>query len=349
MFYLRICLGLTVAAGMFLASSLLGYEDTEGTTAQGDAWLHYSGGEGPGEGKHIVLIAAEQEYRSEESMPMLARVLSTHHGFDCTVLFSVNGKGEVDPTMPAPFEDKSQRHRIPGLEKLKSADCVIWLSRFMQLADDQKELFHDYFDSGKPLIALRTANHGFWGGKPYTLDGKNVPLRDLLGGTFQGHHGGWHREATRGVIVEQNQDHPILTGVQNIFGTSDVYRCHNDKFPFPKDCVDLVLGQPLVNLKEDAAANEDKEPLPVAWTKTWRGNQGLESRIFHFTMGSAEDFENEGVRRLTINGVYWGLGLEDAIQAERSVEIVGNYKPKKAGFNYKELGVVPQPVNHYRD
>ena len=349
MLHRLVCVGLAGFVSLLLTSSLLGNQGAEGTNAKEDAWLHYAGAEGPGAGKHVVLIAAEQEYRSEESMPMLARVLSKHHGFDCTVLFSVNEEGQVDPTMPAPFEDRSRRHRIPGLEKLKSADCVIWLSRFMQLEDDQKDLFHEYFDSGKPLLALRTANHGFWGGKPYQVDGKNVSLRDLLGGTFQGHHGGWHREATRGVIVETNQDHPILTGVGDIFGTSDVYRCHNEKFPFPEDCSALVLGQPLVNLSPDAEPNTDKEPLPVAWTKTWRGNQERETRIFHFTMGSAEDFENEGVRRLTINGVYWGLGLEDAIQADRSVEIVGDYKPKKAGFNYKELGVVPRPVSHYFD
>lgn len=349
MLYRSVVVGCAVCSVMVFPALLTGYQDLSTPTRQGDAWLHYPGGEGPGEGKHIVLIAAEQEYRSEESMPMLARTLSKHHGFECTVLFSVNEKGEVDPTMPAPFEDRSQRHRIPGLEKLKSADCVIWLSRFMQLADDQKDLFHEYFDSGKPLVALRTANHGFWGGKPYTLDGKNVSLRDLLGGTFQGHHGGWHREATRGVIVEESKNHPILAGVTDIFGTSDVYRCHDDKFPFPDDCTALVLGQPLVNLQRDAPPNSNKEPLPVAWTKIWKGNRGLDSRIFHFTMGSAEDFENEGVRRLTINGVYWGLGLEDAIQADRSVAIVGDYKPKKAGFNYKELGVVPRPVSDYRD
>ena len=48
-----------------------------------------------------------------------------------------------------------------------------------------------------------------------------------------------------------------------IWGTSDVYRCHNDRFPFPKDCTALVLGQPLVNLKPDAPANEKKEPLEI--------------------------------------------------------------------------------------
>ena len=43
-------------------------------------WLTYLGGDGPGKGKNIVLIAAEQEYRNEQSMPMMARILSQHHG-----------------------------------------------------------------------------------------------------------------------------------------------------------------------------------------------------------------------------------------------------------------------------
>jgi hypothetical protein len=313
-----------------------------------ELWLTYSGLDGPGKGKHVVLIAADQEYRSEQSMPMLAKVLSEHHGFDCTVLFSVNEKGEVDPTLPAPFKDKTRRHRIPGLKYLADADCVIWLSRFMQLPDDQIQHFHDYFDSGKPLIALRTANHGFLGGKQYQKDGKRVPMREMLGGTFMGHHGGWHRESTQGIIVPEHKSHPILIGVTDVWGTSDVYRCHNDKFPFPQDCTALVLGQPLINLQPDAPPNKNKEPLPVAWTKTWIGNKGRPSKIFHFTMGSAEDFQNTGVRRLTINAVYWGLGMEEAIQPESSVEIVGNYQPLQAGFNYEKLDVRPRKPEFYR-
>ncbi len=313
-----------------------------------DLWLTYSGAKGPGKGRHVVLIAAEQEYRSEQSLPMLAKVLSKHHGFDCTVLFSVNEKGEVDPTMPAPFKDKTQRHNIPGLNYLVDADCVIWLSRFMQLPDQQMQHFHDYFDSGKPLIALRTANHGFWGGKRYTKNDKPVSLRELLGGTFMGHHGGWHRESTRGTIVPESKEHPILIGVNNIWGTSDVYRCHNEKSPLPQDCTALVLGQPLMNLEPDAPPNAKKEPLPVAWTKTWIGNKDRPSRIFHLTMGSAEDFQNAGVRRLTVNAVYWGLGMESSIKPDSSVEIVGEYRPLKAGFNYEKLGVKPHKPAFYK-
>ncbi|MDG1874081.1 MAG: ThuA domain-containing protein [Mariniblastus sp.] len=313
-----------------------------------ESWLTFKGGEGPGKGKQVVLIAAEQEYRSEQSMPMLAKVLSQHHGFDCTVLFSVNENGEVDPTLPAPFKDKSKRHNIPGLEHLTKADCVIWISRFMNLPDEQMKYFHDYFDSGKPLIALRTANHGFMGGKSYRKDGQNVGLREMLGGSFMGHHGGWHREATQGIAEPANKTHPILVGVEDIWGTSDVYRCHNDKFPFPEDCTLLVNGQPLMNLEPGAPRNPAKEPLPIAWTKTWTGNTGKPSKIFHFTMGSAKDFENSGVRRLTTNAVYWGLGLEKQISATSSVDIVGDYIPLTSGFNYEKLGVQPHPPRHYK-
>ena len=163
-----------------------------------------------------------------------------------------------------------------------------------------------------------------------------------------GHHGGWHRESTRGIIVDEQKTHPILAGVDDIWGTSDVYRCHNDKFPFPVDCTALVLGQPLMNLQPDAPPNKKKEPLPIAWVKTWEGNRERSSPVFHFTMGSAEDFANEGVRRLTVNAVYWGLGMEDSIEAESSVDIVGEYRPLKSGFNYEKLGVRPRKPGHYR-
>ena len=49
--------------------------------------LTYEGQGGVGAGKHIVFIAAESSYRSELSMPLMARILS-RQGFKCTVLFA---------------------------------------------------------------------------------------------------------------------------------------------------------------------------------------------------------------------------------------------------------------------
>ena len=86
----------------------------------------------------------------------------------------------------------------------------------------------------------------------------------------------------------------------------------------------------------------------MAWVKTWTGNRGLVARVFHTTMGSGDDFQNEGVRRLVVNAAYWCLGLEASIRADRSVACVGAYDPLGTGFDYKQLGVVPKPVSAYR-
>ena len=88
--------------------------------------------------------------------------------------------------------------------------------------------------------------------------------------------------------------------------------------------------------------------MPIMWTKTWTGNKGLASPILHLTMGSAKDFENEGVRRVTVNGVYWGLGLADQIKPDSNMAIIGEYKPMKDGFNYDKIGVKPRPASYFR-
>mgnify|MGYP005661489937 CR=1 FL=1 len=73
--------------------------------------LVLDGGDGPGKGKHIVFLVGDEEYRSEDSMPQLAKILAVHHGFKCTVLFSINkATGEIDP---------KTLDNIPGLEALE--------------------------------------------------------------------------------------------------------------------------------------------------------------------------------------------------------------------------------------
>ena len=319
--------------------------------ADEDQWLSYAGGDGPGKGKHIVLIAADQEYRSEQSMPMMAKILSTHHGFDCTVLFCVNEKGEVDPTMPV-YPEKGQplkEHHIPGLEHLAKADLVIFFPRLLTLPMPEREMIVKYIDSGKPIISLRTGNHGFHAPLPYKINGKQVNWgTDILGGTFMGHHGRWHADSTRGNIVPEQKDHPILIGVSDIWGNSDVYRTYKEGGSLPDGCTALVWGQPLMGRKPDDVPNTKLEPLPVAWFKYWQTSEGKKARVFQSTMGSGNDLENPGLRRMIINASYWCMEMESAIKADRSVEIVGTYKPLESGFNYKELGVEAKPVSAYK-
>ena len=311
-------------------------------------WLTYSGAAGPGKGKHIVLIAADQEYRSEYALPMLAKVLAKHHGFDCTVLFSLNDNNEVDPTKKIRWEDKAVTHNIPGLEYLDKADLVILFSRLVTLPDDQLQHFYTFLDSGKPIIGIRTANHGFIG-FDYKKDGKKIDFGvDVLGGSFQNHHGRWQADSTRGIIVEEHNDHPVLKGVTDIWGLTDVYRTYKEGDSLPASCTPLVFGQPLMGRKHDDAVNPDLVALPVAWVKTWTGNTGKTARVFHTTMGSAQDYKSAGLRRLTINAVYWCLGMEDKIDPASNVDIIGDYQPPDSGFNYEKLKVVPHKPNFYK-
>ncbi|QTN31947.1 ThuA domain-containing protein [Akkermansiaceae bacterium] len=321
-------------------------------TAEDAKWLTYEGGEGPGKGKHIVLIAADQEYRSEQAMPMLARILSTHHGFDTTVLFCLNGDGLVDPTMPVhPEKGKEadfKTHSIPGTEKLADADLVIFFNRMLTLPEDQLKNIVTYLDSGKPFIALRTANHGFIGRLPYEIDGKQVSFGEIVGGAFMNHHGNWSRDSTRGDIVPEQKDHPILTGVKDIWGLTDVYRTFKEGTGLPEGCTALVMGQPLIGREQGGADNPEKEPLPVVWTKHWTTTDSKKARVLHSTMGSGTDFENPGLRRLLVNGVYWCIGMEKEISPDSKIDYIGDYTPLSNGFNYEKLGVKPRPVSYYK-
>ncbi len=66
-------------------------------------------------------------------------------------------------------------------------------------------------------------------------------------------------------------------------------------------------------------------------------------------MGSAADFQDPAVRRITINAAYWCLGLESAITSTSSVDTVGKYEPLDTGFDYEALGIVPQPPAYSLD
>src|SRR5205085_9473244 len=108
-----------------------------------DPWLTFGGSDGPGNGKHIVLISGDEEYRSEEALPQLAKILSTHHGFKCTVLFAIDTEdGTINP---------NQSDNIPGLEALQTADLLILFTRFRDLPDEQMRYLVDYIEAGKPV------------------------------------------------------------------------------------------------------------------------------------------------------------------------------------------------------
>jgi hypothetical protein len=303
-----------------------------------DQWVVYDGFDGPGKGKHIVLVSGDEEYRSEEALPQLGKILARHHGFKCTVLFAIDPKdGTINPNI---------NNNIPGLEALKTADLMIIATRWRNLPDEQMKHVVDYVQAGKPIIGMRTATHAFNLKKEsaFAKFSYNSPDKTFAGGfgkqvlgeTWVNHHGKHGSQSTRGLLADGAKDHPILKGIKDgdIWGPTDVYTV---KLPLAAEFKPLVMGQVLVGMKPDdqPLAGEKNNPMmPVAWINP-------ERHVFTTTMGSSTDLETEGTRRMLVNASYWCLGLEDKIADKSMVDIVGDYKPLPFKFGGYKKDVKP--------
>src|SRR4051812_16105198 len=297
--------------------------------------LILEGKQGPGKGKRVVLVSGDEEYRSEQAMPQLARILSERHGFDCTVLFAIDPKdGTINPNFSS---------NIPGLEALDRADLLILMTRFRDLPDEQMKHIADYVESGRPIVALRTATHAFqikasktyqsWNWNDKDSDGGFG--RKILGETWIAHHGKHAIQSTRGIFAPGQAQHPILRGIQSgeIWAPTDVYKV---RLPLPADTQTLVLGQVLegMNPTDPPVAGAVNDPMmPVAWTRSER------RRVFTTTMGPAQDLLNAPFRRMLLNAVYWALKLENRIDPRSPVELVGKYEPLPFKFNGHQPGL----------
>src|SRR4249920_814911 len=193
--------------------------------AQNPNLIVYQGDKGPGHGKHIVFLSGDHEYRSEESLPALARLLAKHYGFKCSVLFTTDPKtGFIEPGSS----------NISGLEALKTADLLVIFLRFQDFPDDQMRQIVDYLERGGPVVGLRTATHAFEILRPdatflkYTRNGKTPGYeggfgRQVLGETWVSHSGTNHKQSARLVLQPAQSAHPILRGVKDVWVPSGVY------------------------------------------------------------------------------------------------------------------------------
>jgi len=298
---------------------------------------------GEAKGKHVVLLAGDEEYRSEEALPMLARLLSERHGFKTTVLFSVGADGIVDPTAGGSLTNPAA---------LDSADAIVMLLRFRKWDEATLGKFEAAVNRGVPIIGLRTSTHAFSGipkESKYAAWNWNQDGgwgEKVLGETWVSHWGKHKFEATQGVIEAANASDPLLRGVTDVFGTSDVY----EAYP-PADAKILMRGKVLKGMTPDsgdaeqvkARATDKKEQavndpmMPIVWTRSVKNDAGTENKVLTTTMGAATDLTNESLRRLVVNGVYWGLGLE--VPEKADVTLVGDYNPTMYGFKGFKTGV----------
>jgi len=299
--------------------------------------LVFEGGAGPGKGKHIVFLAGDHEYRSEESLPALARILAKHHGFKCTVLFNID---------PATGVIVAGNSNMPGLEALGSADLAVVFLRFQSLPAEQMKHLDDYLHRGGPVVGLRTATHAFKinANEPFAKYSYNHKSPDfelgfghqVLGQTWVGHYGRNHQQSTRITINDNQKMHPILRGVKDIWVQAGGY------VGKPTDGEILTMAQPLNGMKPDSPVDATKPRMPSEWTRTYTSASGIRARVFTTLYGTSEDILNDGYRRMIVNGCYWALRLEGAIRPDASVAFVGPFQPNTFGGDAYARGIRPE-------
>ncbi len=280
------------------------------------------------EGPHIVFVTGDEEYRSEESMPMLAKIAQRELNAKVTVCYSMDSLGFVDP---------NNAKDITGLEALETADLMVMFTRFRALPDDQLKYILDYAESGKPMVGFRTSTHAFM----YKNDLEKGYLNDqwpikVFGQKWITHHGHFddgQKELTEVNRYAEQKASPILRGFIPFKAYSWLYHVEGNGDQLAGDCTPLLTGR---SLRSNYAENQEY-PMdnPVAWHKTYTGTSGKTAKVFFTTLGHPFDFKEISMRKLAMNGISWALGMEDKIPADGFNVDAPGYAPNNSGFGEK--------------
>ena len=280
---------------------------------------------------HIVFVMGDEEYRSEESMPMLGRILHRELGAKISLCFPLDSAGCINPNV---------NNNIVGLEALKTADLMVIFTRWRELPKQQAKMITDYAESGKPIVGFRTATHTF----KYNKDSTMFYLNDewpakVYGQQWITHHGhfGDNETPLTSVYLKGSTNTPILNGVQPFQAYSWLYHVDGGKWKLNGNCTTFLEGKSLKSAHEKAG-KLDEYPLtnPVAWTKSYATKSGKSARVFFTTLGHPFDFKETSMRKLALNGMYWALGFEKKIpKTGVNANFVGDYSPNDSGFGAK--------------
>jgi type 1 glutamine amidotransferase len=234
---------------------------------------------------HVVFVTGDDEYRSEITMPMIAAILEKHHGMRTSVAMS----------KPIP----QTKTNIEGLEALESADLMVMFTRFRALPDDQLARITKYVSAGRPVVGLRTSTHAFLypDGSPHVALNDSFG-RDVFGQKWITHHG--NKSSTSVTVNGEQAKHPILRGVAPFQARSWLYHV----LPLNGPAAILLNGDS-INSQQTAKAAQYPPHQPVAWTREHNG-----ARVFFTTLGHPDDFTQESMRRLVVNGILWALGKD---------------------------------------
>ena len=306
----------------------------------------YKGKKGPGKGKNIVFIATDHEYRGEETLPALARILAKRFGFTCTVIWALDQEGYIHPGSS----------NIMGLEALDKADLLVLFTRFANFPSSQMKHLDNYLNTGKPVIGLRTSTHAFnnksnleWAHYDYKYEGDKKDWHGgfgdkILGETWVGHYGKNHQQSSQLILDPTNESHPILSGVKDVFVQCGGYKA----FPQGNNLKIIARGRILNGMTPDSSPDKTKEEMPVAWVRKYQMKNGASGNVFTTTHGASEDILNPGFRRMLINACFWTIGLEDKINPNSNIDFVGKYTPSTFSFKGYKTKVKPSDLKGYK-
>ncbi|QEL14517.1 ThuA domain-containing protein [Limnoglobus roseus] len=225
----------------------------------------------------LVIVSAEDEYKTETTLPPFALA---QLGMDYRVSFV--------------FADAKDKYHLPGIEQLNTADAVLFSVRRKPLMKADLDVVRKYVASGKPIIAIRTASHGFAPRKgeslPAGVEAWETFDKDILGCEYKNHYA----NALKMTIERAPADgtHSVLADwpTTAVESTCSLYRSN----PLAADAIVLLTGK-----------SGDNPVEPIAWVREKAAGRG---RVFYASLGNVDDFKQEWFAKLLKNGIAWAAG-----------------------------------------
>lgn len=210
---------------------------------------------------NVALFSGSAEYKSNDTLAALKSLLESKYNCTCT-LNLVDDKGT----------------QLTGAKSLETADVAVFFTRRVSLAPDQLDLVRKFVASGRGVVGIRTASHGF-----QTWLGFDA---EVLGGSYNNHYN--KDEPTDVTLNDKAKDHSVLAGIQPFTTTAKLYKNPT-----------LAPDATVLLRAKNASGNTE----PVAWARDPQA--GKHGRVFYTSLGDPKDFANPTFQHLLLNAITW--------------------------------------------
>lgn len=208
----------------------------------------------------IHFISGSKEYKSEPSLQAFQKHLEKKFSVEVTASWVKDGAKD-----------------LPEIGSIPAADLLVVFARRMKLPEEQMAIIRKHWESGKPVVGIRTASHAF--GK----EDNAVFDRQVLGGNYTGHYGG---DPVKVETAGTGESHPVLEGVGEITSLK-LYKAGK-------------LGDGTTLLQVGSISGKKDSKNPVTWVNDFKG-----ARHFYTSLGVPADFEDPDFIRLLENAIFW--------------------------------------------